>query len=510
MVWLVQHPRYAFDSQSTAKFSVIVGDYIPDLWVADLFPDAVWMVAHTTQFAQPGWIFADRDGCKILTDGAGSVVSYIAPTRTDFTVVIETAQSNSTNTVRLQLRGAFASLKQLQYWKSTRGAMFIKQSPLAVVSGVASVTLKPGAVVTLTTTMGQTKGGADHIIPRRTNFSLPYSDNFDGLRDDRAPKFTSDMHGVFTAASEPSIGGKVLQQRTESRPVSTAGGGNIYATILGDGSWIDYAVSITARLPKADAVETESGAEDAEVCAMNETIGRCGGLTQQPNATSMAECEALCCAMWRTPGADCETAQWCDLTYWCPCLRYTKMKLTACIWACCGRCPKGVTECDTKWAKSGRCWIGKSCGSTDKSGWQTAARGKLPPTPSPKPPSPTPPQTPFLFLASHIGVFKGGSTCILSGKPLHDTCDKPNATSESCCSTGKDGLVPAMIHSSGTPDPAGFVFRVDFDADGGKDAKWTLHAAKQCEDSGRGCTTSIVATVFPIRCHSCHRFRHSK
>ena len=53
-----------------------------------------------------------------------------------------------------------------------------------------------------------------------------------------------------------------------------------------------------------------------------------------------------------------------------------------------------------------------------------------------------------------------------------------------------------MIHSSGTPDPAGFVFRIDFDADGGKDAKWTLQAAKQCEDSGRGCTTSIVATVF--------------
>lgn len=489
MVWLVQHPRYAFDSQSTAKFSVIVGDYIPDLWVADLFPDAVWMVAHTTQFAQPGWIFADRDGCKILTDGAGSVVSYIAPTGKELTVVIETAQSNSTNTVKLQLRGAFASLKQLQFWKSTRGAVFIKQSPLEVVSGTASVTLEPGAVVTLTTTMGQMKGGADHKIPRRTNFSLPYSDDFDGLREDHAPKFTSDMHGVFTAASDSSGGGKVLQQRTTSRPVSTAGGGNIYATIIGDGSWIDYAVSITARLPKADAPEH---GEAVEVCALNETVGRCGGLTQQPNATSMAECEALCCAMWRTPGESCETAQWCDLTYFLPCLCCTStMNLTVCIWACCGRCPEGVTECDTKWAKSGRCWIGKSCGSTDKSGWQTAARGKLPPAPSPKPK-----QAPFLFLASHIGVFKGGSTCILSGNPLPDACDKPNTTSETCCSTGKDGLVPAMIHSSSTPDPAGFVLRIDFNADGGQDAKWTLQAAKQCEDSGRGCTTSIVATVF--------------
>ena len=131
--------------------------------------------------------------------------------------------------------------------------------------------------------------------------------------DDHAPKFTSDMHGVFTAASEPTIGGKVLQQRTTSRPISTAGGGDIYATIIGDGSWIDYAVSITARLPKTDAAQPELATEAVEVCKMNETIGRCGGLTQQPNATSMAECEALCCAMWRTPGEDCETAQWYDL-----------------------------------------------------------------------------------------------------------------------------------------------------------------------------------------------------
>ena len=70
----------------------------------------------------------------------------------------------------------------------------------------------------------------------RTNFSLPYSDNFDAVRDDHAPRFTSDMHGVFTAVDEPRIGGKILQQQTASRPVSTAGGGDIYATIIGDGS----------------------------------------------------------------------------------------------------------------------------------------------------------------------------------------------------------------------------------------------------------------------------------
>ena len=52
--------------------------------------------------------------------------------------------------------------------------------------------------------------------------------------------------------------------------------------------------------------------------------------------------------------------------------------------------------------------------------------------------------------------------------------------------------MPAMIHSEGTPDPAGAVLRGDFAAAG--NAKWVLSAAKECEASGRGCTTSAVAT----------------
>ena len=430
------------------------------------------MVAHTTQFVQPGWRFADSGACKLLADGSGSVVSYVSPTGKDLSIVIETAESNATQTIGLRLGGEFASLKQLHMWKTERAAVFIEQAPLAVAGGVATLSLQPGTVVTLTTTTGQKKGGQGSTIPPRTNFSLPYSDDFDSVLEDHTPKYTSDMHGVFTAATEASVGGKVLQQRTAIRPVSTAGSGNIYATIIGDGSWIDYQVSITARLPKASAEATPAVEAAAAVCTLNESVGRCGGLTQMPNATSLAECQALCCELWRTPGKDCETAQW---------------------------CPTGVTECDTKWAKSGRCWVGKACSSTDKAGWQTASRVKPGPGPQPhKPPPPPPP--PFLFLASNIGVFKASSTCILSGAALPEVCDEPvapgrapaNATSDSCCPVGKGGLVPAMIHSEGTPDPAGAVLRVDFAAGG--NAKWVLSAAKECEASGRGCTTSAVAT----------------
>ena len=76
------------------------------------------MVAHTTQFAQPGWHFADGGGCTLLADKQGSAVSYISPSGKDISIVIETAQSNVTNTIEIKLTGAFVQLKQLhvQAW----------------------------------------------------------------------------------------------------------------------------------------------------------------------------------------------------------------------------------------------------------------------------------------------------------------------------------------------------------------------------------------------------------
>ena len=38
-------------------------------------PDAVWMVAHTTQFVQPGWRFASKAGAKLLNDAEGNAAT---------------------------------------------------------------------------------------------------------------------------------------------------------------------------------------------------------------------------------------------------------------------------------------------------------------------------------------------------------------------------------------------------------------------------------------------------
>ena len=119
-------------------------------------------------------------------------------------------------------------------------------------------------------------------IPAAATFSLPHVDTFDSVANDTTPKYTSDMSGVFTAISVDDVPGKVLRQQTNSAPSCTHGGGGWFGTLigkvphgcnviprfpsvnwfvsndqqrrlafvwawLGDGSWVDYEVELSAR-----------------------------------------------------------------------------------------------------------------------------------------------------------------------------------------------------------------------------------------------------------------------
>jgi hypothetical protein len=221
-------------------------------------PDAVWMVAHTSQFVQPGWRFLTSPGASaFLPDRLGSIVSYASAGGTDLSIVIETGFSNSTNTLELNLAGKFSALSSLHWWRTNRSAVFLQQPPLLLrPAGKATLVIPAGEVWTLTTTTGQQKGSESLKIPPAANFSLPYADDFDGVPADATPKYTSDMHGVFTAATASDEGGgvteipgRVLRQQTASAPSCThCGGSSAYGTIIGDGSWLDYSVSISARV----------------------------------------------------------------------------------------------------------------------------------------------------------------------------------------------------------------------------------------------------------------------
>eukprot|EP00928_Gymnodinium_smaydae_P066647 TRINITY_DN49621_c0_g1_i1.p1 TRINITY_DN49621_c0_g1~~TRINITY_DN49621_c0_g1_i1.p1 ORF type:complete len:812 (-),score=82.98 TRINITY_DN49621_c0_g1_i1:457-2892(-) len=209
-----------------------------------MVPDTVWAVAHTTQFVQPGWRFG---ASSLLSDGIGSVVSYVSPNGRDLTIVVESGQSKVINTLVVTFNGAYTQLSHLHQWRTRQGQSFHRLDDVLVQDAKAHLTISPGEILTLTTTTGQRKGSDGLNIPAQTIFKLPHDDDFEAYNEESSPRFLSDMHGAFTVASVDGLG-KVLRQQTPLDPVSTHEyGATAFATIMGDSSWLDYIVSVSAR-----------------------------------------------------------------------------------------------------------------------------------------------------------------------------------------------------------------------------------------------------------------------
>ena len=218
-------------------------------------PDALWLVAHTTQAVQPGWRFTNGQGTRLLADSLGSVVSYVSPDSTDVSIVVETANSKTNNTLQLRLSGAFAALPSLHVWRSIAGDVFKQQPALQLRGGAATLPIPPGAVFTLTTVTGLQKGVDSLTVPPPGNFSLPHVDTFESYKALAMPNFTSDMHGAFTVSPSGPHGGNVLRQRTLLPPDCThCGGSTNFVTTMGDGAMVDYTLRVSGRvLPSSPA-----------------------------------------------------------------------------------------------------------------------------------------------------------------------------------------------------------------------------------------------------------------
>lgn len=263
---LIWTPTYSwYEWIMYAGKGVIVANTPWSGWFA--VPDAVWYIAHTTQFTEVGWHYS---GSAMLADGAGSVVSYVSPDGKDLTIVAEAAFSNATNEIEIELRG-FDAVASLQVWRTVSPDpenVFAQQTPMAVVKGQPiRLTVAVGEVVTLSTTTGQRKGSDGLTIPPPKNFSLPHTDDFDSYAEDTTPMYSSDMSGVFTVATVAGRG-KVLRQRTAVKPLAThesavpLPNGN-FATTFGDASLIDYELLVTARLLQPAATSSLAAAAAA-------------------------------------------------------------------------------------------------------------------------------------------------------------------------------------------------------------------------------------------------------
>lgn len=233
----------------------------------------IWATAQTTQFVRPGWQYLDMGSAMV--PGVGSYVTLKAPNGKDWSVIVETLDTDSPTTFSVaETGGVFEG--PVHVWSTDLSSLstsdwFIQQPDIAPVNCAFSFTAQPNHVYTLTTTSGQSKGITSP--PASASMALPYSDDFESYTVGampNIPKYFSTVEGAFEV--ERCVGGRTgqcLQQEVTAAPIGWPSAASPDpVTIAGDPTWDDYDVSI-------DALLQQSGSLDliGRIASQNETGG---------------------------------------------------------------------------------------------------------------------------------------------------------------------------------------------------------------------------------------------
>lgn len=233
---------------------------------------AVWAVAHTTQFAEPGWRYVDGASGyfdpSLLTEG--SYVTLVSPKhgwgqKREYSTILETMGAVAPRTVEISLAPGVSS-DSVRVWRTNATQWFEKIDRIVPRHGRFELTLQPDSVYSVTTTTGQHKGSAKGRPAE--DFPFPYRDDFDDTPIDQSPTYFSQQEGSFEAARCPGRGRCIEQEVTEpgvivplpvnsppDAPSTFGGGPEPPMGFLGDIDWRDYEVSIRFRLNGSGTVE---------------------------------------------------------------------------------------------------------------------------------------------------------------------------------------------------------------------------------------------------------------
>ena len=220
---------------------------------------AIWVTAHTTQFAQPGWQYLDN-ACGYLK-GGGSYVTLKVPSGNDYSVIVETIAATAPQDAEFQIAGGL-SWGSIHVWETNAVKSLEKVSDITPQNGSFRITLEPDAIYSLTTTVGQGKGTV--TPPPAAPFPFPYSDDFESVALGKAPKYFADQDGASEVAACMGRPGKCLRQVIDKRPIPWGGISPDPFTFLGSADWSDYEVSTDAMLEEPGSVTLAGRIDSAD------------------------------------------------------------------------------------------------------------------------------------------------------------------------------------------------------------------------------------------------------
>ena len=211
---------------------------------------AVWAVAHTTQFARPGWKYLDG-GCGQIDPKTwkGTYVTLKDPRTADWSMVVCTdGPAEFVVTLADGLKPG-----PVHVWHSDSKHQFVKQADITPAQDAFTIALAGNSIYSLTTTTGQRKGEPVHAIPAAKPFPLPYRDDFESYRPGETPRYFCDQKGSFEVWDEPNHG-KCLKQIVPQPGIMWEYMRSVIKpyTVLGDQRWSNYALSADVRIAGGD------------------------------------------------------------------------------------------------------------------------------------------------------------------------------------------------------------------------------------------------------------------
>ncbi len=210
----------------------------------DVWP-AVWAVAHTTQFADPGWIYMDKACGQLDPDTwRGSHAALRNPQTGDWSAIVVTGEKRR---IRILLDQTLKS-GPVHVWRSTATEQFIQLPSVTPVDGAIEFELAADAIHTFTSTTGQQKG-SHGTPPVRKPFPLPFTAAFEDQKPGDTPRYFSDQKGTFEVVARPE-GGNCITQIMPEEGILWAHAGKLPMphTLFGDTAWSDTAIEADVRI----------------------------------------------------------------------------------------------------------------------------------------------------------------------------------------------------------------------------------------------------------------------
>jgi galactosylceramidase len=207
---------------------------------------ALWAVAHTTQFAQPGWHYLDgacrqfdpktwKGSCVTLKDGASNNWSMIVCT-------------DGPVSLNVSLKGDLNS-GVVHVWSSNGTNQFHAESDLQPDQNKSfKIALQGDSIYSLTTTTGQQKGSATHAVPPASSFPFPYTEDFSGYQPGETPRYFTDQKGTFEVATAPDGKNCLKQVVPEQGILWFINSIALPYTVIGNQTWTNYMISADVQL----------------------------------------------------------------------------------------------------------------------------------------------------------------------------------------------------------------------------------------------------------------------